>query len=570
MAGFFVPGAAHRSAMANLAGQIVDVLKAGGYAVDARVYVDRGWGRAASAKALSNPGTARGNSTLTYQVIRQSTARGAYDTIWVVTDNVIDTGSDKASNRDLNGFYKYLRSEAVSSVDLLLMRMQFKGTIYPRSGRSYSYTKRRALVVYGLGLSPSTQELRDEAVQGLGRALANKPYSAKLIRAKPLLEPQQIRFSIVQVPESTPLSPGEQAMRLEVDGAGGQVLSFPVAVEPGSPLLGAFGVEFEPNSGPVVLGDIPIKAEILKRFDQGDLKAEGWSAEVTPPRVTVGGLDAKTNTVVVHLSIDGGIRLGSEARTLGERVLALLRLGLSDQDSAQLTGAIQIVLQPSAGGTRSLDTAFLGQWSTSSERDQTRVYKLDGLFVNVSEPSPQDVPQTKDIGVVARFQYPWWSAFILVIPIIALAGLAWLAAVLARRPVPFRVGSDLDGEWTLQEIQQADEDTDWDVAEELKDLRIPAWKMATSGYSLADQSGAVVGRIKRVPLMGWTATAASGYLVNGRQSDSLGARISPPRRFAILESSAAGGSSAMVASNASGSDTYDSDWTDYGTPNDDD
>ncbi len=551
MRGFFETGS-----LANMVGVLKGALTASGANVVPELYItaSNDFTRFATAgdSVLRDPKQARGQRTLTKEAMAQ---RSGYRTVWIITDNVTDAGNAKVG-QDLEGFYAYLQGKTTEAVDILPMSLAFDGTVYgSHDQRLGQYRGKRGLVAYAI-LRKGDQQAFDNQVAAVAKRLQEE-VGAGRVRAKPLASPSAVDLVIEQANESE-ARPGD-AILTKAESAGRSVLRFPKEFDAGQRIAGVFAIKLESKSGPVVLKQVPVKVRIVREFSKGNFAARGWNAEASPPEVVLGGIDRSTNRIVAHISIPQGISFRRSFRGVWDKIGSYVGLGSNSDISGEITGAVEVVLEPVVSRERaSLDPSFLRKWSTSAayggagwRTQQDKVYRLGDLFQKAAPKKSEQVEKKIRADVVTVLKYPWWAPFIILIPVVVILAVLALLAWYFLRPIGFNLGSELAGEWRVEPIGRRRDEAFGEVAEASgQDIRVPRWRMMTTGFPL--RSGdTLVGHLRRVPGKGWEAVAVTGYAVAGRAKKWLGNRLAPPLRFAIEASEAAAPPPAPKASRGS-------------------
>ena len=573
MKGFFKTGS-----LSSAHGALVQALESRGATVDTELYVTNKAGRTTFPKVdgagLKNQELADGSLTLTRDALVQRRHSGP---VWIITDNVTDSGEPQVG-KDLKAFYAYLQGDSTKAVDILPMSLDFDGIVYgAKDKRLGHYKGQRGLVAYAI--LPKGGSLDDHRAQvtDAANALGDR-VGAGHIPAKPLEAPAQAKMSIEQaLPEEA--EAGEAVLTLDSSGDK-PVLRFPEKVEAGDAIKGVFAIGIKSDSGPVVLRGVPITVSIVKEFSKGNFAARGWDAVASPPAVDLGVSDKATDRVVAHISIPQGIRFRSKFKGLTDRARSYVGLGLNPEASGNVSGEVEVVLEPTASRkTARLDQSFLQRWSTNDRSayfgrawrsEQPKVFRLQELFRNAAAPVTEKVTQRQLANVVTTLQYPWWAPLVLIVPLLGFLLLAGAILWYLLRTLGFRLDTELSGTWRVEEPTAPKESAFGGYQQSSgQDIRASRLRLMTRGWELRD-GRRTVARLKWSQFSGWRVVASGGHLVDGSKRKNLGSTLSPPRRFSILAKEDAVRPAPTKKSPAGGAKTADrrpskrgqSDWGD--------
>ncbi|MEI8082202.1 MAG: hypothetical protein WCI74_10200, partial [Actinomycetes bacterium] len=414
---------------------------------------------------ISDAEEANGQHTFTDKALGKILKSGNAESVWIVTDNVVDTGRGDL-DKDVRSFYKRLQSPSIAAFDLFPMKLQFSGRLLRANDSVLDerFNGPRGLITYGLlpaGLGDSAKKRYDDSVRSLEKSAG--PAFASHLRVKPLLVPKDVELELVPV---NPADVKGSAVALKLIGSraadGSYHFAFPKPFKTNESIEGVFGLRLKGDTGPVVLDGVKVNVTMPRKFEGGDYASGDWKAVSKPETVTLGGLTPNSTQVLVTVKIPGGIDFKPGVSTSMSKFKSYWNLGVSGETSETLQSDVVVSLV-APGQEAKLDQSFINSWSVSAgdyfdkPTSQAGIPNLKQLF-DSAKTTESTAPTTKE-GVAAvdlDLQYPALIGALAVLgPLLGLlvagAGvatyLAWRKSLVAAR--------SLNGDWIVGPVPKA-------------------------------------------------------------------------------------------------------------------
>lgn len=448
---------------------------------------------------------------------------GQADIVYLITDNVQDPDGDKEEQGDIEKFYSQLRSTQVKWIHLFPLALQFDGPVYGRDGRTRiinRYQGRRGLIVYSILLNSRKKKEYLKQIKQFGETIGFKGIDAKLIKG------ETVKVVSTVIDDYT-----ESGNILQLKD--GQLISSrKKPFQEGEKIEGQFEIGFQSKLNYVEIDRPSVKVELIENFkflglsgQSSDFTADKPKVTCDPPRlkhaIVPGNYEKnKLPKVRVNIVFENGVQF---KKSLG----ALLRY-LSMSKAGEFNGTIRVSLKVRSDNVKLVDSVVKRYATTSdyfkpdSSHLQTRILNLGCFFKETHDFS--DV-LAESYPVNFKINYPIWPLFfylLLLILLIALIIYLWkhrtsyeLVTITdmeysIKRIVKTRdtAGNDFYGEYNGGAMVESDSNYANQTQLNLTAISGTHTIYTDEQYPLAS--------IRKIPLLGFLVTAATGYLVNNK------------------------------------------------------